>query len=95
MLNIFLGALADSFLGNVLSGKGVIRAVIGTIGEIEIKRYYQKETRSSCAYSRNILPKTKNGIYVMNFDRYKSIETYCIAFYVNCDNLTYFDSFGV
>ena len=31
----------------------------------------------------------------MNLDRYKSIETHCIAFYVNCDNLTYFERFGV
>ena len=79
----------------MLSVKGVIRAVKGTIREIEIKRYYQKEPRFSGAYSRNILPKIKNGLYVMNLDGYKSIETHCIAFDVNCDNLTFFDSFGV
>ena len=31
----------------------------------------------------------------MNLDEYKSIETHCIALYVNAKNLTYFDNFGV
>ena len=35
------------------------------------------------------------GAYVITLDEYKSIETHCIALYVNADNVTYFDSFGV
>ena len=35
------------------------------------------------------------GAYVIILDEYKSIETHCIALYVNDDNVTYFDSFGV
>ena len=41
------------------------------------------------------LPKTRDGIYVINLDEYKSIGTHGIVLYVNRDNVTYFDSFGV
>ena len=30
-----------------------------------------------------------------NLDEYESVGTHWIAFYVNCDNVTYVDSFGV
>ena len=33
--------------------------------------------------------------YVINLDEYQSIETHCLAFYVNDNNVTYFDSFRV
>ena len=46
-------------------------------------------------YSRNSAPKLKDGPYVINLDEYKSIGTLWIVLYVNCDNVTYFDSFGV
>ena len=42
-----------------------------------------------------MLPKIKGKVYVTNFDEFKSIETYWIALYVNGNNATYFDSFGV
>ena len=31
----------------------------------------------------------------MNLDEHKSIRTHWIALYLNSDNITYFDSFGV
>ena len=37
----------------------------------------------------------KDGAYVIYLDEYKSIETQWITLYVNDDNLTYSDSFGV
>ena len=37
----------------------------------------------------------KYGAYVINIDGYKSIETQWIALYVNGNNKTCFDSFGV
>ena len=46
-------------------------------------------------YSRNNLPKIKDGEYVINLDDYKSIGTHWIALYVNNNNVTYFNSFGV
>ena len=45
--------------------------------------------------SRNNLLKIKYGAYVINFDEYKSIETYWIVFQVIDDYIQYFDSFRV
>ena len=61
----------------------------------EIQKCYQRETKFNAVYSRNNLPKIKDGAYVLNFDECKSKETQWIALYVNVDNVTYLDSFGV
>ena len=51
-------------------------------------------------YSRNNLPKIKDGAYVINLDEYESIGTHWIALYVNGNSrrasydAIYFDSFG-
>ena len=37
----------------------------------------------------------QDGAHVINLDDYKSIGTHWIALYVNSDNVTYFNSFGV
>ena len=34
-------------------------------------------------------------MYVISFDKCKSIGTQWKALFVNCDNITYFNSFGV
>ena len=46
-------------------------------------------------YSRNNLPKIKYDTYVINLDEYQSIGTHWVRLYVNSDNVTLFDSFGV
>ena len=61
----------------------------------EIQKCYQSEPKFNGVYSRNNLPKTKDGVYVINIDEYKSIGTHWIALYLNAENVTYFDSFGV
>ena len=61
----------------------------------EIQKYYQNEPKFNGVYSRNNLSKIKDGAYVINLDEYKSIGTHWIALYVNAENVTYFDSFGV
>ena len=37
----------------------------------------------------------KDMTYVINLDEYMSIENQWITLYVNGDNVTYFDNFGV
>ena len=59
----------------------------------EIQKYYQNEARFNGIYSRNNLPKIKDGAYVINLDEYKSIGTHWIALHVSDNNVTYFDSF--
>ena len=34
----------------------------------EIQKYYQNESKFNGVYSRNNLPKTKDGTYVINLD---------------------------
>ena len=46
-------------------------------------------------YSRINLPIIKHGAYLINIDKYKSVGTHWVALYVNGENETYFDSFGV
>ena len=46
-------------------------------------------------YSKDYLFKRKDGEYIINLDKYESIGTHWIALYVNTENVTYFDSFGV
>ena len=46
-------------------------------------------------FAINILPKTQDGAYVIILDKYKSTRKHWITLYVNGDNVTYFDSFGV
>ena len=61
----------------------------------EIQKYYQNERKFNGVYSRNNLPKIKDGAYVINLDEFKSIGTYWITLFVNGNNIIYFDSFGV
>ena len=62
---------------------------------VEIQKYYQNEHNFNGVYSRNNLLKIKDGVYVINLDDYKSIQSHWIVLYVNDNNVIYFDSFGV
>ena len=64
----------------------------------EIHKYYQNELKFNnlnSVYSRKVLSKIKDGTNKKNLDEYESIGTHWIALYVNVENVTYFDSFGV
>ena len=60
----------------------------------EIQKYHNL-TRIHGVYSRNNLPKIKDGADVINLDEYSNIGTHWIALYVLNNDVTYFDSFGV
>ena len=58
--------------------------------------YYENEPRFNGVYSRDNLPKTiKNGAYIKNLDKYGDVGTHWVALYVENNEITYFDSFGV
>ena len=63
--------------------------------KFEIQKYYENEPKFNGVYSRNNLSKIKNGAYIINLDEYESIGAHWIALYINDNNVTYFDSFGV
>ena len=56
---------------------------------------FQNESRFNGVYSRDNLQKIKGGAYITNLDEYSDIGTHWIALYIQNNNVTYFDSFGV
>ena len=61
----------------------------------EIQKYYHNKPKFNGVYSRNNWSKIKDAAYVIHLDEYKSKIMNWIAFYVNDENITYFDGFGV
>ena len=61
----------------------------------EIQKHYQNESRFNGVYSRDNLQKIKDGAYIINLDEYSDIGTHWVALYVQNNDVTYFDSFGV
>ena len=66
-----------------------------SLTNFEIQRYYQNEPRFNSVYSRDNQPKIKDGAYIINLDEYSEIGAHWIALYVQNNDVTYFDSFGV
>ena len=69
--------------------------VLWTRCSFEIQKYYQNEPRFNGVYSRDNLPKIKDGAYVINLDEYSDIGTHWIALWADNSDFTFFDSFGV
>ena len=86
---MLIGIWDASLLGTLLTSKGTITAGEETIradaGAIRADQdfwntnYYQNEPKFNSVYSRNNLPKIKDGAYVVNCDEYKSIGTHWIV----------------
>ena len=66
-----------------------------SLTNFEIQRYYQNESKFNGVYSINDLPKIKGGTYIINLNEYESVGAHWIPLYVNANNATYFNSFGV
>ena len=64
------------------------------LNNFEIQKY-QNEPRFNGVYSRDNLQKIKDGAYIINLDEYSDIGTHWVALYVQNNDVTYFDSFGV
>ena len=54
-----------------------------------MQKYYQNEPRFNGVYSRDNLPKIKDGAYIINLDEYSDIGTHWVAFYVNNINFSH------
>ena len=58
-------------------------------------KYYENESRFIGVFSRDNLSTIKDEAYIINLDEYSDIGTHWVALWVNNNNVTYFDSFGV
>ena len=54
----------------------------------EIQKYYQNELRFNFVYSRDNLPKIKDGAYIINLNEYPDIGTHCIALQIQNNDVT-------
>ena len=61
----------------------------------EIQKYYENEPKLNDVYLRNNLSKIMDGAYIITLDECESIRTHSISLFVNENNITYIDSFGV
>ena len=69
---------------------------VSYLTNFEIPKYCQNKPRFNGVYSRVNLPNTsKDGIYVINLDKYCDIGTHWNVLSALNNNVTYFDSFGV
>ena len=71
-----------------------------SLTNFEIQKYYQNKLRFNGVFSRDNLPERssteiKGGAYIINLDEYSDIGTHWVALYVQNNDVTYFDSFGV
>ena len=62
---------------------------------MKYKKYYQNEPKFNGVYSRDNLPKIKDGAYIINLVEYSVIGTHWVSLLANNNDATYFDSFGV
>ena len=56
----------------------------------EIQKCYQNEPRFNSVYSRDNLPKTKDGAYVINLDEYSDIRAHWFFLYVHNNDVICF-----
>ena len=61
----------------------------------EIQKYDQNQIRFNGVYSTDNLPKIKDETCIINLDEYSDTGTNWVSLYVNSNDVTYFDSFGV
>ena len=104
-LSMLLGTLGASLLGNLLTGKGLYRTGKGMyrtgqglknknpfhpLTNFEIMDYFDKIKEFNGVFSRNNLPKLKNGAYVINLDHSENTGTYWVVRFMK-NNFTFYD----
>ena len=79
----------------IFNTASLIPPLIPPLTNFEIQKYDRNELGFNGVLSRDNLPKIKDGNYVISLDEYSDIGTHWVALYVQNNNVTYFDSFGV
>ena len=105
---VLLDILTANLLESIIAGIGVFKSWWGNkqsrpgfsiqpnpSSNFEIQKYYENEPKLNDFHPRIILPKIKDGQYVLNLGEYNANGTHSRALYLNGNNVTYFDSFGV
>ena len=110
-LNMLLCTLGASLLGNMLAGKGIVRAsfrkgIVRTVSGNEMDFYdssfnklwnknYYQNERRFNGVYSRNNLPKKDGTYVINFDEYADVGTHWVALFCKRSEIVYFDSFGI
>ena len=62
---------------------------------IEITNYFKYEPRFNSVFSRNNLPRIKDGAYVINRDDKNSKGTHWVSLFIDRNTAVYSDFFGI
>ena len=65
------------------------------LNNIEITNYFKYEPRFNSIFSRNNLPRIKDGAYVIHLDDKNSKGTYWVSVFIDRNKTVYFHSFGI
>ena len=65
------------------------------MNNVEITNYFKYEVRINGVFSRNNLPRIKDGAYVINLDDRNSKGTHWFSLFIDKNIAIYFDSFGI
>ena len=64
------------------------------MNNIDITNYFKYEPRFNGVFSRNNLPKIKDGAYIINLDDKNSKGTHWVSLFIDRNVAVYFDSFA-
>ena len=65
------------------------------LNNIEITNYFNDESRFNGVFSRNNLPRIKDGAYVISLDDKNSKGTHWVSLFIDKKLTIYFDSFVI
>ena len=94
-----LAPLAASLAQPVISS--VVKAISGgivlrhSLSNIEITNYFKYQPRFKGVFSRNNLPRIKDGTYIINLDNKNSKGTHKVSLFTDRNTVVNFDSFGI
>ena len=66
-----------------------------SLTNFQIHKFYQNEPRFNSVYSTDDLQKLNDGAYIIALDEYCVFGTHWVVWYVQNNDVTYFDSSGV
>ena len=67
---------------------------LNPLNNIEITNYFNDEPIFNGVFSRNNLPRIKDGGYVINLDDKNSNAAHWVSLFIDRNTTVYFDSFG-
>ena len=69
--------------------------MLHTLNNINITDYFNYKPRLNGVFSKNNLPRIKDGAYVINLDGKKSKGTHWVSLFIDRNTVVYFDSFEI